>query len=63
LMMIDAPSELRPLMEDYAAFTRENLLHLTSLLVSEATRYLFSQDGKIDFEPGMRRDRPRVILS
>lgn len=63
LVMVDAPSDLSAHFPDRFAYTPENLLHLTHLLVSESSRFLFSQDGIIDFQPGMLRDKPRVIGS
>jgi hypothetical protein len=43
-------------------YSQDNLLFLRGLLVSQATRFLISQDGQYDIRPGMRTGSPRVQI-
>ena len=63
LLMVDAAPDLRTRLPHHFAYNLDNLLHLTHLLVLESSKFLFSQDGKIEFDLGMLRGQPRIIAT
>ena len=63
LVMVDAAPDLRAHLPQHFTYNLDNLLHLTHLLILESSRFLFSQHGRIDFDLGMLRDRPRIIAT
>ena len=63
LIMADVPEEIGKHFPERFAYKRENLLHLTHLLIAGASRFLFNQDGNIDFEEGMLRKGPRLVTN
>lgn len=63
LIMVDIPEEIGKRFPERFQYQSENLLHFTNLLVQGASRFLFSQDGGIDFEDGMLRKGPRIVTN
>lgn len=49
-----------PHLEGVLQFEDENLLHLTDLLVTYASRFVISRDGRLELRPGMKRAGRRV---